>query len=198
LAFVSVRAIMSGNGSCGDRRIMNGTESDGPHRLFLALWPDEAAVRRIRRVHDAWTWPDGARLLVPADWHVTLHFLGAMPVARSGLLADALQVPIEPFDIELTTPQVWHHGLAVLIPQTVPDALRRLHAALAEAIAQADGPVEGRDYRPHLTLARHAQGAQPPAAVEPVCWRAGGYVLAQSCPGSGRRYRIVRRYPAPG
>ena len=72
----------------------------------------------------------------------------------------------------------------------VPAPLADLHARLGEALQRLEVPVETRRYRPHVTLARKASGAQP--APAPVRWQAGpGFALVQSLPG-GRGYENVQ------
>lgn len=171
-----------------------------PARLFLALWPDAAALRAIQAWQQAVAWPSGARLTAAANLHVTLHFIGNVPRARLPELTDGLgppQVqPFAPFDWALDEFDVWHHGIAVLQPsRPAPAALLALHASLAQALQTLQLPVETRPFRPHLTLARHGTGAalRTGASPAPVHWRAdAGYVLAESAGG----YHVLQRFGA--
>jgi 2'-5' RNA ligase len=160
-------------------------------RLFLALWPSPALSDRIARHDAAWQWPPAARRVAPEQWHITLHFLGAVPMLRIPGLAQVLAVPFMPFELKLDRPEVWPGGIAVLGAGAVPDALAQLHADLAAALHAAGLPVESRAFRPHVTLARHAQGAVRPAAPPPVLWRADrGYWLVRSLPAGGGYRRL--------
>jgi 2'-5' RNA ligase len=165
--------------------------TDETARLFLALWPTPALSDRIAR-HDAlWQWPPGARRVAPAQWHITLHFLGAVPMQRLPGLGERLAVRFEPFELVLDRPEVWPGGIAVLGAAAVPDALKELHAKLAQALAALGLPVEKRAFRPHVTLARHAQAAVRPAAAPPVAWHADrGYWLVRSLPAGGGYQRV--------
>lgn len=166
-----------------------------PARLFLALWPDAATRQAIQAWQAALRWPAGARLTPPAQWHLTLHFIGSVPRVRLPELACGLARPFQPFELQLDGFEGWHHGIAVLRPAQTPPALAALHATLADALQALNLPVEPRPYRPHLTLARHAGGAKliEGHAPPPVHWPArDGYVLAESAGG----YRVLQRFGA--
>lgn len=163
-------------------------------RLFLALNPPPA-VRAALADHAArWTWGTGARRYAPADWHLTLHFLGAVPQARLDALRAGLAVPVSPFTLRFGRAQRWPHGLAVLLPEAVPDALLRLHERLGDAVRALGLATDARPYRPHLTLARHAAAAEPPAQAARFDWEARDYVLVESTGQAARRYRVLQVY----
>lgn len=164
-------------------------------RLFLALWPDDAVRRQLHSIQQGWAWPPDAAPVGADQLHLTLHFLGNVPLERLGEFARALAVEAGPVTLELRTarPRVWPGGIAVLELASTP-ALLRLHASLAGALAGLGWPQEERRYRPHVTLARRAAGARPPAGEPaPAEWHAGtGYALVRSIPGHG--YEVVRLY----
>jgi 2'-5' RNA ligase len=164
-----------------------------PVRLFTALWPTPAVRASIAQWQDAWTWPGQAALVKPDKLHVTLHFLGDVPADRVAELRPALRLPFEPFSLELGEAKVWPNGVAVLQPLETPPALRRLHAALGERIAQLSLPLDERPYRPHVTLARRAHAAGPPPRGPRLGWPVeDGYVLVRSLPGGS--YEVIERY----
>ena len=163
-------------------------------RLFLALWPGPIAREGILRWQAAHRWPSHARVTAAQDLHITLHFIGAVPLARLPDVSAALDVPSRRFELDLDCTHLWPRGIAVLSPSKFPQALVDLHSDLAGALQRAALPVDARAYRPHVTLARHAESTVPPTEPPaPVRWRAQGYVLAES---QGGRYRVLRRYPA--
>lgn len=167
-------------------------------RLFLALWPGPAARRQLCALQQRWTWPPGAALVGADQLHLTLHFLGNVPIARLPEFARALAVDARPMVLDLASaaPRLWPGGTAVL-ELDPPAALLRLHGALGDALAGLQWPVEARRFRPHVTFARRARAAQPPSH-EPgaAAWRAGpGYVLARSVPGRG--YEVIHTWGAP-
>jgi RNA 2',3'-cyclic 3'-phosphodiesterase len=162
-------------------------------RLFTALWPPDPVRAAIANWQARWEWPRAAAPVRPERLHITLHFLGEVPVARFADLARALRVPFEPFELALGTGEVWPSGVAVLQPHAVPPALARLHAALGARLAMHAWPLDARPYRPHVTLARRAHGARPPPEGPGLRWPAGdGYVLVRSLPG-GAGYEVIER-----
>ena len=165
-----------------------------PLRLFIALWPGEALRQAIAAWQQAWSWPPQAALVKAERLHLTLHFLGNVDAARLPELARAITVPFEPMTLALGQPEVWPNGVAVVRPDRAPAALLRLHAALGRQLAALGLPVEERPYRAHVTLARRAHRATPPAQVLNRRWRIdGGFVLVRSLPG-GAGYQVLYRF----
>ena len=170
--------------------------SADPARLFLALWPDAAALAAIAAWQAACAWPAGACLAPRGHLHVTLHFLGAVTRARIAELETALAGPVEPFELVLGQAVLWHGGIAVLEPEATPVGLAALHARLGAALGGLELPVEARAYRPHVTLARHAGGvalAAPP--IGRPAWTARGFALVESI---GGRYETLGAWPQAG
>jgi len=169
---------------------MNGPQA----RLFTALWPDPDTRRALATWQARWRWPPGARPTPPDQLHVTLHFLGAVPVERIADLGHALAArhahPIAPFDLLLDQPALWAHGLAVLCPASPQPALADLHAAQGALLHRLGLPVDRRPYRPHVTLARKAAGAAPPDDTPALCWQVRGVALVASASG----YHVLGRY----
>jgi 2'-5' RNA ligase len=160
-------------------------------RLFLALWPDPAVRAALRTWRGAWNWPRGASPVHTDKLHVTLHFLGDLPRARLPELLDAFQVPFTPFALRIARAALWHNGIAVLEPAEEPPALRDLHARLAQALVGLGLQPEARTYRPHVTMARRANGAGLPPDVPAIDWQVDRYVLVESRSGS---YNVLREY----
>ena len=169
-------------------------------RLFLALWPDDALRQALLAWRDAWHWPTSAVLVPPENFHLTLHFLGNVPVSRLPELSDlaepvqGLGAPCEPFALALGHGALWPHGTAVLQPDAVPQGLAQLHDALQLSLARLALPTENRAYRPHLTMARHAQAAIPPSQGPTLRWQVDGFALVRSWPGKTGGYSVLRRY----
>lgn len=113
-------------------------------RLFLALWPDDDVRRQLAAHAGQWAWPAGCVKYLPADWHVTLHFIGNVDAQRLVNLAQAVAVPLQPFELVLDHPGVWPRGLAVLLATEVSIPLRALHDRLGHALRGLDLAVESR------------------------------------------------------
>lgn len=162
-----------------------------PLRLFVALWPDPATRAAIAHDQQAWSWPSRAAPVKAERLHLTLHFLGDVPARRLGEVAAGLRTHFEPFDLELGQGEVWANGVAALVSARTPTQLERLHAGLSDAVVALGLAVDTRPYRPHVTLARRALGAKPPARERRLRWRVDqGHVLVRSLPG-GAGYRVI-------
>lgn len=161
-------------------------------RLFLALWPPPPIRQALADLQARWQWPAEAAWVRPERLHLTLHFIGHVPAARVPALGPALDVPFEPHVLRLDRGRckVWPGGIAVLELEAAP-ALLRLHSALADALRDAELPVEERRFRPHVTFARRAAGAMGPRDLPALEWPvADGYALVRSIPGHG--YETLR------
>ncbi len=161
-------------------------------RLFIALWPGPRVRQALAACRDRTPWPAGASPTATDKLHLTLHFIGSVPLARLAEIVTALQVPVRAFELHLDVAEHWRGGLAVLRPRTVPRPLHQLHADLAAALLRQAMPVERRAFRPHVTLARRSAASQPLASAEPVRWRVTGYALVQSMVDGS--YTLLRRY----
>jgi 2'-5' RNA ligase len=160
-------------------------------RLFLALWPDAAVRDQLRAWRDAWTWPRGATPVHTDKLHVTLHFLGEQPTARLPEFLDGFRVPFEPFDLQFGRPELQRGGIAWIAPHSEPQGLLDLHARLSAALVALGLAPEARAYRPHVTMARRANGAAIPASGPDIDWAVSGYALVESRAGS---YTVLREY----
>lgn len=164
-------------------------------RLFIALWPADEERSAIAHWQSQWTWPERASVVAPERLHITLHFLGDVAPQQVRDLTYVLRrVPTPPFDLLLARHELWQHGVAVLRPESTPTQLRALQARIGLALSAIGLPVEARPYRPHVTLARRATGATPPAQPPQLPWRADkGFVLVRTL-GSGRGYEVLERF----
>jgi 2'-5' RNA ligase len=164
-------------------------------RLFLGLWPTDAQRAQLQALSDGWDWPASARRTPPERLHVTLHFLGNVPVAQVPALKEVLAVPWEGCTLQLDAAQVWPGGIAVLEATRVAPELARLHAMLGEALVRSGVAVEARRYRPHVTFARKAQGAKPPPCASFEWTVTPHFALLRSLPG-GRGYEGLALFGA--
>ena len=163
-------------------------------RLFLALWPDDRVREQLVAHASQWVWPTGCVRYRPADWHITLHFIGDVAADRVEGIAASADVPFQPFELVLAQPGLWPHGLAVLRATEVPVPLQALYDRLGQELRALDLAVETRPYQPHVTLARHADAAILPKASAPVVWSVPSFALVVSTGDKDQRYRVIRRY----
>lgn len=152
-------------------------------RLFVAVWPPAGARAALAAWLRQWQWGPGAAVVAPARVHLTLHFLGQVPLARLGALQAALPVAVAAsvaFELEFGRVERWPQGLVVLVADAPPAPLLRLHAALAAVLQGLGLAVETRPYRPHVTLARRAAGALAPVTTPALRWRVDHIALVRS------------------
>jgi RNA 2',3'-cyclic 3'-phosphodiesterase len=153
---------------------------------------EQAALDRHRQ---RWRWPAGVRLSPVGGLHLTLHFLGAtQPGDEARLRAAMADVRVEPMHLTLRDPLVWPGGIAVLQVQS-NEALNALHAHLGAMLELIGLPVQDRPWVPHLTLARRATGAMPPAEPVNLNWRAISVSLVWSRP-SAVGYQVLMEQAA--
>lgn len=163
-------------------------------RLFLALCPPPTVRAALAAHVQAWHWNPEARRYAPEDWHLTLHFLGAVARERIDELQAGLALPVSPFTLRFGVPLCWPQGLAVLLPSAEAPVLSRLHEQLAQAVRALGLRTDARPFRPHITLARHAAQAEPPAQPPAFDWPVSAYALLESTGDVAQRYRVLRTY----
>jgi 2'-5' RNA ligase len=165
-----------------------------PARLFVAVWPDAAVRAQLAACRDRWCWPAGAKPVDAAKLHLTLHFIGAFARDRIGTLASSLAaLPIEPFDLRGGDGEVWNGGIAILRIDG-GRALATLHERVGDLLTGFGIALDARPFAPHVTLARKARRAPPPAARCELAWRAAAIALVESAVGA---YRVLQTFPAP-
>lgn len=177
-------------------------------RLFVALPLDEAVREGLASATAPWRAgerPDaeGWRWARPDGWHITLAFLGQVEeerVAEVGPVVGERVVATGPVALELG--ELGRFGRRVLhvrVADDPPGAVAELGAAVQEGLAAADLPVQQREVRPHLTLARARRRARPlmPDLVVP----SGAWEAREACVyvshrhPDGARYEVLERLP---
>lgn len=169
--------------------------SGATRRLFIGLMPDARVRDALVDHQQRWHWSGGRP--TPADrLHLTLHFLGEVDPTHEGALRAALVgEAVAPFDLVLRTPECWAGGITVLRPDD-HRALHALHARLAGRLLLAGIASPRADFKPHVTLARHAPKAAPPETAPPVVWPVTDFALVCSRKEIPTRYEVLERYGA--
>jgi 2'-5' RNA ligase len=163
-------------------------------RAFLAVPADtawvESALRLSRRLRESlprasWTRPEA--------WHLTLKFLGEISEGAAASFAARIEPEIlrHP-EVEVSPgapvvfprrgrPRVLGIGFS---PSAALDVLAEIAREADDAAAAVGVPAEGRNFQPHVTLAR-LRDPWPPAAVEAFRSEASAWALppwrASSC-----------------
>jgi RNA 2',3'-cyclic 3'-phosphodiesterase len=162
-------------------------------RCFVALWPDDAARSSIVQIAAAEhaRWP-AARLMRSENLHLTLAFIGVLPVEvvrRLQPIIDALTSPA--FDWTLDRLGVFRSARVLWIggPACPP-----LHALAHTVRATLDAQRVAYDHKPfvpHITLLRDLPRlAQPATTIAALLWpvRAPRLVVSTMTP-AGVCYR---------
>jgi 2'-5' RNA ligase len=123
-------------------------------RLFSAIEIPRSVAERLTWLRAGLS---GARWIDPENYHLTLRFIGDVDGATARDFTLALSgIEAAPFELRLNglgsfgggKPRAIFAGIA---PSTGLDALRRAHERAAR---EAGLPPEGRNFKPHVTLAR--------------------------------------------
>jgi 2'-5' RNA ligase len=131
---------------------------DGRVRLFVALLPPPEAVADLVTVTRALP-AVGLRWVRPAQWHLTVAFLGEVDGRTCVDLVERLgRAARRHPPLTVSFGGAGRFGDHVLWADVHGDrvGLRRLAASVRAAARRCGLPTEERPYRPHLTLARGA------------------------------------------
>lgn len=169
---------------------MEDTTPVKSHRLFFAVWPDDATSQELARLQSRVR----GRKTHHDDFHITLAFLGERPVDSLPILKEIL-ARLGSIDMTLVLDRLGyfrHNRIAWVGMETPPPALFQLHDRLRRELTGRSIPFSGYgDFRPHITLARNAD-APDEEPFAPIAWRARRIALAESLPASeGARYRLL-------
>jgi len=143
--------------------------NDGPVRLFIALTA-EGLETFLRPAHELLAkFPRAVRPVSPANYHITLKFLGETPGDTFRALHQEFrelrpEIPAQPFTLRglgafpgMRRPQVLWCGL-----DCNRDAIERVQAMTEDLAARHGFIREERKFVPHLTLARVRRNAVLP------------------------------------
>lgn len=167
-------------------------------RLFFALWPDDKTRDDLDKAGQQLHAVCGGRRTKRETIHITLVFLGDVPVDRIDTLrALATQVNAASFELVLTKLGWWKHNrVAWAAPRDVPPALAALVSDLEQALKSEGSQIDARPYLPHVTLIRKANCLGMPSLAARIAWKAEEYVLVRSVTdASGAAYEVIGRWP---
>jgi 2'-5' RNA ligase len=173
-------------------------DKEPKHRIFFALWPDEATRQAIAKVVKPHLLDHPAKKVPQHNWHLTLAFLGNIAQSQYDCaLAQAAQVQGESFELVFDTFGFWSRPQVVWLGcSTVPAPLQTLVEQLNMQLVPCAYKPEHRPYAPHLTLLRKASHGMKQKDVEPVRWRVNNFVLVESVTDrKGSIYQVVQHWP---
>lgn len=152
----------------------------GSHRLFFALVPDAAVRARVAEVQ--LHLEVGGRPVKPANFHVTLAFLGMQRAALIPRILDvAAGLHFEPCRVAIDQVGAFTRaGVLWLGVSEPPRSLLRFQQALMEGLRAAGIGHDPKPWTFHLTLYRRLR--KPPPNMGPVAieWALEGFDLVES------------------
>ncbi len=186
-----------------------GAGLDAPmqiHRLFFAVFPDDAARLAIARAAAELRANPSirGRWIDPSHYHMTLHFLGDNSELRQDLVdratTGAAKVKLPAFGISLDRLASFR-GRKPPGVLRCPDGTAPVHAlwqALRrELMGVGLGAMLEAAFTPHITLLYSDSAMLEPAAIEPIAWTMQEFALVHSAVGQ-KGYRILARWALPG
>lgn len=155
--------------------------SDDARRLFFALWPPDAVRGRIETQAERVRGSTDGRAVPLANLHLTLAFLGKVPMAEiPAIRAAARDVGSGGFTLRIDRAGWWRKtGILWLAPSEPPPGLNRLVKDLWERLRPLGFKADFHKFRPHITIARKC-GKDPETDFEPVTWAVEKLALLES------------------
>lgn len=152
-------------------------------RTFVAFLPPPGVAERLHAaLAPLRAAAPGARWLPAASWHCTVRFLGELGDARAAAVAGALDTAaraVAPIPVSLgglgAFPS-WRRARAVWLGVTADPKLELLHHDVETGLNALGFEVEGRVFRPHVTIARIDEG--PGAAAVRVAVRSAARAMS--------------------
>ena len=164
------------------------------------MWPDTAALERLDQVAKQLHALCGGRRTRRETIHMTLAFIGEVPLARVEILRQAAgRVAGAAFTLRLDRLDCWRHNRVAWAGCSEPPLhLVTLVGQLSERLADAGLPLDIHDFAAHVTLLRNVS-CVPMPDFEPINWPVADFVLVESQPSAaGPHYAIIGRWPLIG
>jgi RNA 2',3'-cyclic 3'-phosphodiesterase len=170
-------------------------------RVFFALWPLPEVALQLSAVADSFAKSAGGRATRQETVHLTLAFIGDVPLDRLPDLERAARgVRTEAFDLTLDQFGLWRHNRIFWAGcSVVPPALVDLAGVLGAALQAAGFDVADarRNFTPHVTLVRKVKALDaplPPGQTLP--WPCPKFVLVCSTLSTaGSSYQSLAEFP---
>ena len=178
-------------------------------RLFFAAWPPEPAAEALHRWAAATQGAIGGRVIPVSNIHLTLAFLGSVPVERLEQAlacgrrvtdrhdAGAILATGETLALRITEARYWPRSRIVWVgPKKTPEALVKLAAELERSLAEAGFELDSRGFVAHVTLLRDVPRLRGLPELPDIEWPVTEFVLVRSeTAAAGSVYTILERFP---
>jgi RNA 2',3'-cyclic 3'-phosphodiesterase len=172
-------------------------------RLFFALWPAPEERRALSAAVAAAVGASGGRAVPEENLHVTLAFLGQVPVSRTAELA-VLARRVASCEAHSAAARIlqfdrlayWHEP-QILCAQTAEGAAAAaaLAAALQGELSAAGFLPDLKPFHAHVTLARKVAHAAASTLRPSVLWKCAAFALVESrAAAAGPVYSVLESY----
>jgi 2'-5' RNA ligase len=163
-------------------------------RLFFGVWPDPATREHIAVAASAADYGTGAQLVPRENYHLTLAFVGEVPVAHLAVLQQIGRESRGPgFALRFDAYEYWPKSQVVVVAaREIPSALREIWQRLHGNLAVHGLALNPKPLRPHTTLARKVSQAPVWTAMSEIAWTAREFSLVRSdTTGTRSAYTVV-------
>lgn len=171
-------------------------------RIFFALLPEPAQADALVATVAPLVQELDGQPVVATNVHATLCFIGSVDAERlDALRAAASRVRSRPVTLQFDALDVWEQPEILCATADSSDAARDLSSSLSNTMSEAGFTPDGREFLPHLTLARRvrrrvARNFDWPRALAPVRICCEQFVLMESRRVEGRStYSVVDSWP---
>jgi 2'-5' RNA ligase len=167
-------------------------------RLFFGIWPPERAAVALGGWAVATQATLSGRAIAAANIHLTLAFLGSVPVEKlEHAIAAGRHVGGQGTTLLLTEARYWPRSHIVWVgPKTTPAPLAKIAAELQRELAAAGFKLDEREFVAHVTLLRDVPRLRGLPDLPAVEWPITEFVLARSeTAAAGSVYTILERFP---
>jgi 2'-5' RNA ligase len=171
-------------------------------RCFVACWPDDTTRDRLDRVASAMLprYP-GARRINAANLHLTLAFIGELPLSGAHEAASALRaIASEPFDWRIDRVGRFDRARVLWAGGAEEDArLAHLARRVRGCLQALRIRFDTKAFVAHVTLLRDLPGrhrsesADAAEPVDPFAWpiQAANMLVSERDPHGATRYRVL-------
>jgi len=183
-----------------------GAEREPQERLFFALWPDEAQRQALVHATAGPVRHSGGRPVPLTGLHLTLVFLGAVPVRRIAEIQDAARrvagslAASGPLVVTFDHLEHWARPQVLCAAGTMPSSsVAELAALLKKQTGEGGFSPDARPFLEHVTVARRVVHPTAGRDMPAVVWEAAEFTLVASRTDSaGSVYSVVESYALYG
>jgi RNA 2',3'-cyclic 3'-phosphodiesterase len=167
-------------------------------RLFFAAFPPAEIRRQIASAATAIGLSKDARLVAPANYHMTVAFVGE--VSREAAVAVRMigaAVRCPSFEVCFDAYEYWQKpAIVVAVAGVQPSVLLELHRSLRAEMDRLGRPADPLAFRAHVTLARKVTQVPVLKSMSGFSWVSSDLQLVHSARSAeGSTYTVVDSWP---